>query len=213
MMVKICISEPTTERQATCNCMNAIPAPTKTMCILEQRSVQSQLSSQRIVNLYWIALCLEIKEGFSVSEVFDALLLHQLFRFIPFLTKTSLDPAEPRTLARLFLTIPQPVQPGPSLLKCETWICFDLLHAFCRFQFDRAWGRIKQAVEAKCLLPIQFVCKIKSFGSSSISHFNDEMLQIKISRVKKMFSSKAFFPHTDSTACEVRRKKNMLDSC
>lgn len=44
-----------------------------------------------------MVICWEIKEGFSVSEIFDALLLHQLFRFIPSLTKASLDPAEPRT--------------------------------------------------------------------------------------------------------------------
>lgn len=106
----------------------------KNTWLFEHRSVLWQLSPRRIINLRQIVSCWEIKEGFSVSRIFDTFLSHQLFRFIPSLTKTSLDPAEPQTL--LEISFDHFFLPGPLHLTCEKALLFSYQTYFSFFQFD-----------------------------------------------------------------------------
>lgn len=66
--------------------------------------------------------------------------------------------------------------------------------------------QLTQAVEAKCLPPILFVCNFKSFGLASISHLNEEIFQIdEVPKEKNFEALSFFFFHTDSKVREVRR--------
>lgn len=110
-------------------------------------------------------------------------MLHQLFRFIPPLTKTSLDPAEPRTLVR-FSWDNSPTgaarSSSPDVRNTPRFWLATHVSVTSSLMKKKKKNNPHKQLRQSVYPPILFVCRIMSFGLASISHLSDEILQIKV---------------------------------
>lgn len=170
-----------------------------------------------IINLCWSRIFWDIKEDFSVSSIFDTLLLYQLFRIIHFLDLKEPDRSKSQIAERFLRHLAPWVQPcARSLFPHACWILNNHTHTHvstsdvhfgttgCRFQLDQMkkphkWPRQTNKV---------FTTSLRGDGLDFLHQTNDEILQRKDSGPSKniFFVALGFFPCRVSTACKGKSK-------